>query len=63
MAKKTHQIVMLINSEHPNTGTKYIITKSTKGQNAGKKHQMRKYDPVVRKHCLFVERKLPNPKT
>ncbi len=62
MAKKTHQIVMLVNSEFPNTGTKYIIIKPSKGEKASKKLQMRKYDPVIKKHCVFVEKKLPNPK-
>lgn len=60
MAKKSHQIVQLVNEENPKTGTKYIITKPTKGLKASVKMRFRKYDPVLKKHCVFVEKKMPS---
>lgn len=62
MAKASYQLVMLINEEHPNTGTKYIKKIPTRGQKAAAKLRFKKYDPVLRKHCWFVQKKLPNPK-
>lgn len=57
MAKKTTYLVQLV-SEH-NTGTKYIIKKPTRGIKQ-EKMRFRKYDPVLRKHCWFVEKKMPS---
>lgn len=62
MAKATYQLVQLVNEEHPETGTKYIKSVPTKGTKAAKKLRLRKYDPVVQKHCWFIQKKLPNPK-
>ena len=62
MAKASYQTVMLVNEENPETGTKYLVTKSTKGAKTGTKLKFRKYDQVLRKHCMFIEKKLPNPK-
>lgn len=62
MAKATYQLVQLVNEEHPETGTKYVKRIPTKGNKAAAKIRLRKYDPVLRKHCWFVQRKLPNPK-
>jgi ribosomal protein L33 len=62
MAKATYQTVMLVNEEKPETGTKYIITVPTKGQKSGNKIRLRKYDPVLRAHAWFIQKKLPNPK-
>jgi len=62
MAKASFIKVMLVNEENPETGTKYLIKKSTKGTKTSKKLKFRKYDPVLRKHCVFIEKKLPNPK-
>jgi large subunit ribosomal protein L33 len=62
MAKPASITVQLINEENPETGTKYLIKKSTKGNKTSTKLKFRKYDPVLRKHCIFVEKKLPNPK-
>lgn len=56
MAKKSHHLVQLIN---PETGTKFIKKKPTVG-GIQKKLRLRKYDPVLRKHCWFEERKMPS---
>ena len=61
MAKPSSQTVMLINDEY-DTPTKYLTTVPTKGTKSGNKLKLRKYDPVVKKHCVFVQKKLPNPK-
>lgn len=62
MAKSPTVLVMLINEEHPETGTKYIRKVPVRGTKQAQKLRMRKYDPVLRKHCWFVQKKLPNPK-
>lgn len=59
MAKKTYILVQLIPEDEPNTGTKYIVTKSTKGPKQGNKLRLRKYDPKTRSHRWFVEKKMP----
>lgn len=61
MAKAATIIVQLVNEEH-DTPTKYLTHVSTKGAKASNKLRMRKYDPVVQKHCWFVQKKLPSPK-
>ena len=63
MAKASYIQQMLVNEENPETGTKYLIRVTTKGTKAGAKIRLRKYDPVLRKHCMFVSKKLPNPKS
>ena len=60
MAKKTFVLVQLVNEEVPNTGTKYVIKKPSKGTKKGEKIRLRKYDPVTRKHHFFVEKKMPS---
>lgn len=62
MAKKSYDIIMLVNEDHPETGTKYYTKKSNKGMKVNEKLRFRKYDPVLKKHCWFVQKKLPNPK-
>lgn len=59
MAKKTYQLVQLVNSE-VETHTKYVRSKPTRGEKAGNKLELRKYDPVTRKHHVFKEKKLPS---
>lgn len=61
MAKPSSQTVMLVNQEHE-TATKYLTTVPTKGTKAGDKLRLRKYDPAVKKHCWFVQKKLPSPR-
>ena len=39
------------------TGYFYMATKPTKGKKASEKLRLRKYDPVIRKHCWFEESK------
>ena len=48
MAKKSSfALKQLIPEENPKTGTKYIVRKPAK------------YDPVLKKHVWFVEKKMP----
>lgn len=60
MAKKSYVVRQLVNEEHPETGTKYIMKKPTKGMKAQDKLRLRKYDKVLRKHCWFKEVRMPN---
>lgn len=60
MAKKSYQLVQLVNEDNPETGTKFIIHKPTKGEKASDKMRMRKYDPVLKKHAWFKEKKMPS---
>ena len=62
MAKATTIIVQLVNEEHE-TGTKYLTHVTTRGTKASGKLRLKKYDPVVKKHCWFIQKKLPNPKS
>jgi large subunit ribosomal protein L33 len=56
MAKKAKLTIQLV-PEKEHTGTKYIVQK-TKG--IVEKMRFRKYDPVLRKHVWFVEKRMPN---
>lgn len=60
MAKKSYEVVRMVPEENPETGTVYTVKKSTKGQKVSEKLRMRKYDPVLREHVWFVQKKLPN---
>ena len=62
MAKPASQMIMLVNEEVPDSPTKYIRKVSTKGPKAAEKLRLRKYDPHVRRHCVFIQKRLPNPK-
>ena len=59
MAKKTFALKQLLPEEKPETGTKYIVRKPTKGLKVAEKLRVKKYDPVLRKHVWFVEKKMP----
>ena len=60
MAKKTsYALKQLIPEENPKTGTKYIVRKPTKGMKVAEKLRLKKYDPVLKKHVWFVEKKMP----
>ena len=60
MAKKTSfALKQLIPEENPKTGTKYIVRKPTKGLKVSEKLRMKKYDPVLKKHVWFIEKKMP----
>ena len=43
------------------TGYFYIIKRGTKGEKKTKL-EVKKFDPVTKKHVLFKESKLPSPK-
>ena len=59
MAKKSYMLVQLRNEE-VDTKTKYIVQKPTKGMKQSMKLRLRKYDPVLKKHCWFKEVKMPS---
>ena len=52
---KSYRIVKMVSEE--NTGYYYTTTKPTKGLKAGEKLRLKKYDPIIRKHCWFKESK------
>ena len=43
------------------TGYSYIVKRGTKGEKK-KKLEVKKFDPIAKKHVLFKEAKLPSPK-
>ncbi len=60
MAKKsTFALKQLIPEENSKTGTKFIVRKPAKGLKASEKLRLKKYDPVLKKHVWFVEKKMP----
>ena len=59
MAKKSYTLVQLWNSEEK-TRTKYTTRKTNRGEKASMKIELRKYDPVTKKHALFTEKKMPS---
>ena len=60
MAKKTSfALKQLVPEENPKTGIKYIVRKPTKGLKVAEKLRLKKYDPVLKKHVWFVEKKMP----
>jgi ribosomal protein L33 len=61
MAGKTYNIVQLVNEEET-TPTKYVVRVPNRGPKASTKLRLRKYDPVLRRHCWFISKKLPSPK-
>ena len=56
---KTFEIKRLLSTA--GTGYFYIIKRGTKGEKKTKL-EVKKFDPVVKKHVLFKESKLPSPK-
>jgi large subunit ribosomal protein L33 len=61
MSKKGYTLVNLVNEEEP-TPTKYIVKVPSRGTKASVKLRLRKYDPALRRHCWFIQKKLPSPK-
>ena len=59
MAKKTHLKVRLVPEANPNSSFFYYAKKPTKGEKVKNKLKINKYNPVTRKHEVFVEKKLP----
>ena len=63
MAKKSYALKQLLPEEKPETGTKYLVRKPTKGLKVAEKMRVKKYDPVLKQHVWFVEKKmLPHSK-
>ena len=56
--KKAAKIVVKL--ANPETGYYYTTTKNTKSENTQGKMEFRKYDPKLRKHVKFVEKKMPS---
>ena len=52
---KSYRIVKLVSEE--DTGYYYTTMKPNKGLGASNKLRLKKYDPVIRKHCWFKESK------
>jgi large subunit ribosomal protein L33 len=55
MAKKKENQIRLVSTE--GTGTFYVTRKNQRTAQ-GKKLELRKYDPKVRKHVIFKEQKM-----
>tara|TARA_Y100000590_G_scaffold259704_1_gene291611 strand:- start:7391 stop:7585 length:195 start_codon:yes stop_codon:yes gene_type:complete len=60
MAKKSsYALKQMVPEENSKTGTKYIVRKPTKGLKASNKLRLKKFDPILKKHVWFVEKKMP----
>ena len=59
MAKKTSIKVRLVPEGKPDSAFNYYVKKPSGGEKAKVKLKVRKYNPVTRKHEIFVEKKLP----
>jgi len=59
MAKKSHIKVRLVPETSPDSAFFYYTKKPTKGEKVKDKLRVSKYNPVTRKHEIFVEKKLP----
>ena len=56
---RTYEIKRLLSTA--GTGHSYIVKRGTKGEKK-KKLEVKKFDPIAKKHVLFKEAKLPSPK-
>ena len=56
MAKKTHIKVRLVPEAKPDSAFYYYVKKPSGGEKAKIKLKARKYNPVTRKHEVFVEK-------
>lgn len=54
MSKSNRKIIKLISSKK--TGHFYTTTKSKK--NISKKLKIKKFDPIIRKHVIYIENKI-----
>ena len=59
MAKKSHIKVRLVPEAKPDSAFFYYTRKPTKGEKVKDKLKIKKYNPVTRKHEIFIEKKLP----
>ena len=60
-SKKSFELKMMVPEDKPETGTRYWVKKPTKGEKRSIKLRQRKFDPVLRTHVWFVEKKMPPP--
>jgi|TARA_B100000282_G_scaffold296182_1_gene277367 large subunit ribosomal protein L33 len=59
-SKKSFELKMMVpEDDKQKTGTRYWVKKPTKGEKRQMKLRQRKYDPVLRTHVWFVEKKMP----
>ena len=59
MAKKSSIKVRLVPEKKQNSAFYYYAKKPTAGEKAKIKLKAKKYNPVTRKHEVFIEKKLP----
>ena len=59
MAKKSYALKQLLPEDKPETGTKYLVRKPSKGLKVAEKLRVKKYDPVLKQHVWFIEKKMP----
>ena len=59
MAKKSHVKVRLVPEAKPDSAFYYYVKKPSGGEKAKVKLKAKKYNPVTRKHEIFIEKKLP----
>ena len=59
MAKKTSIKVRLVPETKPNSAFFYYVKKPSSGEKSKIKLKIKKYNPVTRKHEIFIEKKLP----
>ncbi|WP_367670756.1 50S ribosomal protein L33 [Sodalis-like secondary symbiont of Drepanosiphum platanoidis] len=54
MASKVREKIKLISS----SGTKHFYTTTKNKRNQTKKLEIKKFDPIIRKHVIYIETKL-----
>jgi large subunit ribosomal protein L33 len=54
MAKSANVLIKLVSG----AGTGYFVVRSKNGRKKPEKLELKKYDPIVRKHVLFKEAKI-----
>jgi len=59
MANKKYTIVQLRNEEEK-TKTKFVVKAIRDRLKANEKLRLRKYDPVLRRHCWFIQERMPS---
>mgnify|MGYP001250445429 FL=1 len=59
MAKKSSIKVRLVPENKPDSAFNYYVKKPSSGDKAKVKLKVKKYNPITRKHEVFVEKKLP----
>ena len=59
MAKKSSIKIRLVPENKPDSAFYYYVKKPSSGEKAKVKLKVKKYNPITRKHEMFVEKKLP----